>query len=216
MCFLMDEPLGALDAEFRAPDVRRAARAAQPASKATTVYVTHDQIEAMSMADKIAVMNQRRDRAVRPAAGDLRPAGQHVRRRLHRLAADELPALPRRHRARRRAKRCCGDAVIAHAGAARGRRAARPGAGRPARAYRASTTARRCAARSMAASIWARPRSSPSTPPFGQVKARHQVDRRGEAGRDSRPAPRLRAGCRCSTQSGPRRPLRLVEGAAHG
>ena len=45
------------------------------------------------MADKIAVMNAGADRAARHAAGDLRPAGVHVRRRLHRLAADELPAL---------------------------------------------------------------------------------------------------------------------------
>lgn len=54
--FMMDEPLGALDAEFRhlmCGELRRL----HDRLKATTVYVTHDQLEAMSMADKIAVMN---------------------------------------------------------------------------------------------------------------------------------------------------------------
>ncbi|MEM7047960.1 MAG: ABC transporter ATP-binding protein [Pseudomonadota bacterium] len=54
--FMMDEPLGALDAEFRehmAQELRRL----HDRIKATTVYVTHDQLEAMQMGDKIAVMN---------------------------------------------------------------------------------------------------------------------------------------------------------------
>ena len=92
--FLMDEPLGALDAEFRHLMCDEL-RDLHDRIGATTVYVTHDQLEAMSMADQIAVMNQRRGRADRLAAGDLRSAGQHVRRRLHRLAADELPAASR-------------------------------------------------------------------------------------------------------------------------
>ena len=54
--FLMDEPLGALDAEFRelmCEELRRL----HDRIHATTVYVTHDQIEAMSMGDMIAVMH---------------------------------------------------------------------------------------------------------------------------------------------------------------
>ena len=55
-CFLMDEPLGTLDTEFR--DVMtEELRGLHERINATTVYVTHDQLEAMSMADKIAVMN---------------------------------------------------------------------------------------------------------------------------------------------------------------
>lgn len=54
--FLMDEPLGALDSEFRHVMCGEL-RALHNRLKATTVYVTHDQLEAMSMADKIAVMN---------------------------------------------------------------------------------------------------------------------------------------------------------------
>jgi len=56
MAFLMDEPLGALDAEFRRLMCGEL-RALHDRLGATTVYVTHDQLEAMSMGDKIAVMN---------------------------------------------------------------------------------------------------------------------------------------------------------------
>ena len=56
LCFLMDEPLGTLDAEFRDLMVHEL-RELHNRIRATTVYVTHDQMEAMSMADKIAVMN---------------------------------------------------------------------------------------------------------------------------------------------------------------
>lgn len=55
-CFLMDEPLGTLDTEFRDLMVNEL-RDLHDRIHATTVYVTHDQLEAMSMADKIAVMN---------------------------------------------------------------------------------------------------------------------------------------------------------------
>ena len=57
MAFMMDEPLGALDAEFRELMCQEL-RALHDRLHATTVYVTHDQREAMSMADKIAIMNQ--------------------------------------------------------------------------------------------------------------------------------------------------------------
>ncbi len=57
--FLMDEPLGTLDAEFRDLMVREL-RELHNRIGATTVYVTHDQLEAMAMADKIAVMNRGR------------------------------------------------------------------------------------------------------------------------------------------------------------
>jgi multiple sugar transport system ATP-binding protein len=57
MAFLMDEPLGTLDTEYRDMMVREL-RELHLRIKATTVYVTHDQLEAMAMADKIAVMNK--------------------------------------------------------------------------------------------------------------------------------------------------------------
>lgn len=55
--FLMDEPLGALDTEFRSLMCQEL-RELHNRISATTVYVTHDQMEAMSMGDKIAIMNQ--------------------------------------------------------------------------------------------------------------------------------------------------------------
>jgi multiple sugar transport system ATP-binding protein len=54
--FLMDEPLGTLDTEFRELMIGEL-RQLHNRIRATTVYVTHDQLEAMSMADHIAVMN---------------------------------------------------------------------------------------------------------------------------------------------------------------
>ncbi len=57
--FLMDEPLGALDAEFRQLMCGEL-RELHDRIAATTIYVTHDQHEAMSMADRIAVMNAAR------------------------------------------------------------------------------------------------------------------------------------------------------------
>jgi multiple sugar transport system ATP-binding protein len=57
--FLMDEPLGTLDAAFRELMCEEL-RGLHDRIGATTVYVTHDQIEAMAMADRIAVMHDGR------------------------------------------------------------------------------------------------------------------------------------------------------------
>ena len=54
--FLFDEPLSNLDAKLRV-QMRAEIKALQKRLKTTTVYVTHDQIEAMTMADKIVVLN---------------------------------------------------------------------------------------------------------------------------------------------------------------
>ncbi|WDR04768.1 sn-glycerol-3-phosphate ABC transporter ATP-binding protein UgpC [Devosia rhodophyticola] len=53
--FLFDEPLSNLDAKLRV-QMRAEIKALHQRLKATTVYVTHDQIEAMTMADRIVVM----------------------------------------------------------------------------------------------------------------------------------------------------------------
>jgi multiple sugar transport system ATP-binding protein len=53
--FLMDEPLSALDAKLRT-EMRAEIKRLQTDLKATTIYVTHDQLEAMSMGDRIAIM----------------------------------------------------------------------------------------------------------------------------------------------------------------
>ncbi|RDU23212.1 ABC transporter ATP-binding protein [Anaerosacchariphilus polymeriproducens] len=54
---LMDEPLSNLDAKLRV-EMRSAIRDAQKKVGITTVYVTHDQEEALAISDRIAVMNQ--------------------------------------------------------------------------------------------------------------------------------------------------------------
>ena len=56
---LMDEPLSNLDAILRL-EMRAELKSVLQHSRATTIYVTHDQVEAMSLADRIAVMNQGR------------------------------------------------------------------------------------------------------------------------------------------------------------
>jgi multiple sugar transport system ATP-binding protein len=53
--FLMDEPLSNLDAKLRVQMRAEIARI-QQALKVTTLYVTHDQVEAMTMGDRVAVM----------------------------------------------------------------------------------------------------------------------------------------------------------------
>ncbi len=55
--FLFDEPLSNLDAKLRV-EMRHEIKKLYTSLKTTMVYVTHDQIEAMSLASKIAVMNQ--------------------------------------------------------------------------------------------------------------------------------------------------------------
>jgi len=57
--FLMDEPLANLDAALR-ESLRAELVSIQKKLKTTTIFVTHDQIEAMTMGDQIAVMNQGR------------------------------------------------------------------------------------------------------------------------------------------------------------
>jgi multiple sugar transport system ATP-binding protein len=54
--FLFDEPLSNLDAKLRV-EMRAEIKALHQRLKTTTVYVTHDQIEAMTMADRIVVMH---------------------------------------------------------------------------------------------------------------------------------------------------------------
>jgi multiple sugar transport system ATP-binding protein len=63
--FLMDEPLGALDSEFRRLMCGEL-RELHDRIDATSVYITHDQLEAMAMADRIAIMNQGRVEQIGP------------------------------------------------------------------------------------------------------------------------------------------------------
>ena len=89
--FLMDEPLSNLDAKLRV-QTRGEIKRLQQEIGTTTVYVTHDQVEAMTMGDRIAVMNDGRLEQVGTPAELYDEPANRVRGRLHRLARDELRA----------------------------------------------------------------------------------------------------------------------------
>ena len=62
---LMDEPLSNLDAQLRAGDAARRSARCSAQLGITMVYVTHDQVEAMSMADRVVLLNRGTHRAER-------------------------------------------------------------------------------------------------------------------------------------------------------
>jgi sn-glycerol 3-phosphate transport system ATP-binding protein len=77
---LMDEPLSNLDAQLR-QEMRREIRALQQKLRVTMLYVTHDQTEAMTMADQVVVMRDGRiEQDGPPAALYNRPATAFVAR----------------------------------------------------------------------------------------------------------------------------------------
>lgn len=76
--FLMDEPISNLDAKLRT-EMRVEIKWRQRQLGATTLYVTHDQIEAMSMADRVAVLDEGRIQQVgTPMEIYNRPANRFV------------------------------------------------------------------------------------------------------------------------------------------
>ncbi len=72
--FLMDEPLSNLDAKLRVQMRSEIARI-QNELGVTTLYVTHDQIEAMTMGDRVAVIRRGILQQVDTPAVPLRPPG---------------------------------------------------------------------------------------------------------------------------------------------
>ena len=95
--FLMDEPLSNLDAKLRV-SMRAELAKLHERLGVTTVYVTHDQVEAMTLGQRVAVLRDGAAAAGRHAAEPLPPPGEPVRRCVHRLAVDE----PRRRAGRER------------------------------------------------------------------------------------------------------------------
>ena len=86
--FLMDEPLSNLDAKLRVEMRAYIARLHQELGT-TTLYVTHDQTEAMTMGDRVAVMRDGRLEQVDAPQALYDQPGRPVRGGLHRLAGDE-------------------------------------------------------------------------------------------------------------------------------
>ena len=91
--FLMDEPLSNLDAKLRV-GMRASLSQLHARLGVTTVYVTHDQVEAMTLGQRVAVMRHGRILQVDAPQTLYQTAARPLRRRLHRLAGDE----PRRGR----------------------------------------------------------------------------------------------------------------------
>ncbi|MEM9973341.1 MAG: ABC transporter ATP-binding protein [Pseudomonadota bacterium] len=97
--FLMDEPLSSLDAKLRA-DLRVELKRIQADLGATLLYVTHDQIEAMTMATHVGVLDEGRlvqfgpPREIYESPVSLYVAGRLGLPRINALPADLFPGAP--------------------------------------------------------------------------------------------------------------------------
>ena len=135
--FLFDEPLSNLDAKLRV-QMRTEIKRLRERLETTTIYVTHDQVEAMTLADRIVVLDAGRIEQVGTPEDVYDRPGHDLRGGLHRRAADE-PACPAASFARHD-----GPAVELPAGVVlplsrrhrRGARRADDDRGHPARAFR--------------------------------------------------------------------------------
>ena len=186
---LLDEPLSNLDANLR-EEMRFEVRRLHDAYRYTTVYVTHDQSEAMTTADLIAVMNARPHRAARHARRRSTSGRARSSSRASSAAATSCAA----RRSTRRTSSFAGTALRVQrraAGAGRGRgRVDPPARDRhlPASAVR-RRPATRCRARSCATSF-----SAPRRDYIVELADGTQLRVDGAAGRDIRAGQR-RCGC---------------------
>ncbi|MEQ1955654.1 ABC transporter ATP-binding protein [Mesorhizobium sp. CN2-181] len=90
--YLMDEPLSSLDAKLRG-ELRLELKRIQTELGSTLLYVTHDQIEAMTMADRIGILAEGRLVQIgTPREIYTQPANLHVAARLGQPAINLLPA----------------------------------------------------------------------------------------------------------------------------
>ena len=87
--FLLDEPFSNLDAPMRA-QMRQEISGLHTRLRATMIYVTHDQAEAMTLGDRIAVMKEGVLQQVGEPMALYRPPGQFVCGGIHRVAGHEL------------------------------------------------------------------------------------------------------------------------------
>ena len=82
---LLDEPLGALDLKLR-QEMQIELKSIQREVGITFVYVTHDQEEALTMSDRLAVFNEGRIEQVGPPAEVYEHPAERVHRRLRRAS----------------------------------------------------------------------------------------------------------------------------------
>ena len=140
--FLLDEPLANLDAALRV-EMRTEIKRLQKRLGISTIFVTHDQEEALSLGDVIAVMKDGEVQQVGTSHDIYHHPGQFLCRQLHRLATAQLPALPCADGQRRPQPRRSGIPVVARDGRRGGGVAGTQGghAGHPPRAHRHRTRA---------------------------------------------------------------------------
>jgi sulfate transport system ATP-binding protein len=81
---LLDEPFGALDAKVR-KELRRWLRQLHDEIHVTSVFVTHDQEEALEVSDRVVVINKGKVEQIGTPGVGLRPSGDTFRRQLSRL-----------------------------------------------------------------------------------------------------------------------------------
>ena len=110
--FLMDEPLSNLDSGLRA-ELRAEISGLVRELGVSTIYVTHDQAEALTMADRVAIMRKGVLQDVGTPDPGVRPAGDALRRRVPRQPPDEpargvglRPPRPLRRRSTSASRRC--------------------------------------------------------------------------------------------------------------
>ena len=89
--FLFDEPLSNLDAKLRV-QMRTEIKKVHQTVRTTTIYVTHDQVEAMTLADRVVVMNGGVIEQVGPPQELYHHPRTPLRRSLHRLPRHEHAA----------------------------------------------------------------------------------------------------------------------------
>ena len=87
--YLLDEPLSNLDAQLR-EDMRTEIKRLHQVMGKTMIYVTHDQVEAMTLADRIVLLNQGRIEQVGPPIELYERPDTRFVERLPGLAGDEL------------------------------------------------------------------------------------------------------------------------------
>ena len=104
--FLFDEPLSNLDAKLRV-QMRTEIKKVHQTVRTTTVYVTHDQIEAMTLADRVVVMNHGVIEQVGTPQRTVSSSGHSLRCRIYRVSCDEFPAMPGAGWCERRLGRAC-------------------------------------------------------------------------------------------------------------
>ena len=90
--FLMDEPISHLDAKLRS-HMRLEFRKLQREFSATILYVSHDQVEAMTMGDRVVVIDQGVAQQIGAPREIFEKSGQPLRRGIRRRTGDELLAL---------------------------------------------------------------------------------------------------------------------------